>query len=78
VEVIEEDSVDGPGAPFAVEDEAEEVHRTVRPQLEETMAHILKNALRMFVFPTKLTRNLVLRELKRVYNVMVGLSICIR
>jgi hypothetical protein len=53
VEVIEEDSVDGPGAPFVVEDEVEEVHQTVRHQLEEMMAPTLKSALKMFVFPTK-------------------------
>lgn len=72
MEVIGEDSVDGPGARLEAEDEAEEVHRTVRHQLEEMMAHTLKNALRMFVFPTKLTRNSVLHELNRVYNAMAG------
>jgi hypothetical protein len=63
---------DGPEPPFVDADEAEEVHRMVRRQLEEMMAHNLKNVLRTSESTTRSTRNSDLHELKRAHNATAG------
>ena len=69
---IEEVSEDTLAALTEDEHAAEEVRKPVLHQQEETMAHNLKNVLKMSEFTTKLMRNWVLLGLKRARNVMAG------